>query len=290
MPLTTARTFRVRSYECDAHGHLNNAYYLRYMQETAFDASAAAGYDMERYNLMERHWLIRESNIEFLRPLVYNDRVQVKTWIADFRRMTSRRLYEFRKPGANEPSAQAYTDWVFLDTHSLRPAAIPESLARAFFPEGVPQSFPPRQPFPKAPPPPPDTFKMLQPVAWNDIDSMQHVNNAVYLNYITECGMQALAACGWPWQRLSDLGIGVYLRRMQIKYSQPAMLGDELEITSWISDVRRATAKRHYTIRRAKDDALITQAQSLSVWVDTASGFPVRIPRDMLADLSPSIA
>ncbi len=41
------RAFRVRSYECDGYGHVNHANYLRYMQEAAFDASAAAGYDLE---------------------------------------------------------------------------------------------------------------------------------------------------------------------------------------------------------------------------------------------------
>ena len=43
------RTFRVRYYECDAYGHVNHANYLRYMQETAFDASAAVGYEIARY-------------------------------------------------------------------------------------------------------------------------------------------------------------------------------------------------------------------------------------------------
>ena len=37
MPLTHVRSFRVRHYECDAFGHLNNTNYVRYMQETAFD-------------------------------------------------------------------------------------------------------------------------------------------------------------------------------------------------------------------------------------------------------------
>ena len=39
------RAFRVRQYECDPYGHVNHANYLRYMQEAAFDASAAVGYD-----------------------------------------------------------------------------------------------------------------------------------------------------------------------------------------------------------------------------------------------------
>ena len=50
MPLEHARTFRVRYYECDALGHAKGVSLLRYMQETAFDASAAAGYDLARYD------------------------------------------------------------------------------------------------------------------------------------------------------------------------------------------------------------------------------------------------
>jgi acyl-CoA thioester hydrolase len=116
MPLTYTRSFRVRFHECDAHGHLNNANYLRYMQETAFDASASAGYDLKRYAEMQCHWLIRETCVDFLQPLRYNDCVEVKTWIADFRRASSRRFYEFRLAVTGQIVAQAFTDWIFLNT------------------------------------------------------------------------------------------------------------------------------------------------------------------------------
>ena len=81
----------MRHYECDAYGHVNHANYLRYMQETAFDASAAVGYDVARYEAIGRQWLVRETDITYLRPLVYGDTVIVKTWVADFRRVRSRR-------------------------------------------------------------------------------------------------------------------------------------------------------------------------------------------------------
>ena len=41
-PVTHTRTFRIRHYECDRYGHVNNANYIRYMQEAAMDASAAS--------------------------------------------------------------------------------------------------------------------------------------------------------------------------------------------------------------------------------------------------------
>jgi acyl-CoA thioester hydrolase len=290
MPLSHTRNFRVRYYECDANGHLNSAVYLRFMQETAFDASAAAGYDLNRYNQLQHHWLIRESQVEYLLPLRYNQVVDVSTWIADFRRVTSRRAYEFRLAESGELAARAFTDWVFLDTAKNRPASIPQSLVDDFYPEGLPAEFPPRQPFPAAPPPAPGTFRMRRRVSWEDIDAMQHVNNAVYMDFINECGYQVCAAFQWPWQRMSAEGFAIYLRQARLQYLQPALLGDELEIATWVSQVRRATSARHYTIQRVSDGALLAQATTLGAWVDLHTGQPMRIPQHMLADFAANIA
>ena len=47
MPAEHRELFHVRYYECDPFGHMNNANHLRWMQEAAFAASAAVGYDMD---------------------------------------------------------------------------------------------------------------------------------------------------------------------------------------------------------------------------------------------------
>ena len=289
MPFTHARNFRIRYYECDANGHLNNANYLRFMQETATDASTAGGYGEKKYTEMNRYWLIFATQVEYLLPAFTNDTVQVKTWVTDFRRASSRRSYEFTRLETNELIARAYTDWIFLNASTHQPSTIPAELGQAFYPEGLPESFPPRQPFPKAPAPPPGVYKMRLHVTWQDIDSMQHVNNANYLNYVSECGFQAVAAHDWSWERMKEEGFAIFLRRIQIQYLGQAKLGDELEIATWVSDVKRSTAMRHYTITRISDGALLTRAHTLGVWVDLATLHPVRIPVKMLEDFSTNI-
>lgn len=290
MPLTHTRSFRVRYSECDAYGHLNSANYLRLMQETAFDASAAAGYGKERYDQMGRVWLIRESQVEYLQPVRYGDVLEVTTWVADFRKASSRRVYEFRVQGCRDLAARGYSDWVFVNTANHHPEGIPADLLAGFFPEGVPAQFPARQPYPVVPPAPAGAFRMRRRVEWHDIDTMLHVNNAQYMVYAGECGFQAIAHFGWPWQRMLQAGFGIYIRRAWLQYLQAARPDDEVEISTWIYDVRRVTAVRHYQIHRVSDGRLLAQVNTTGVWVDVEKNTPVRIPQQMMEDFRANIA
>ena len=125
MPLKHTRQFRIRFYECDAYGHVNNSNYARYMQEAAFDASAAAGFADDEYERINLIWLIRDTEIEYIRPLRYGDTAEVTTWVEDFRRVRSRRRYEVRRAGEDEVMARGVTDWVLLDRQTHRPVSIP---------------------------------------------------------------------------------------------------------------------------------------------------------------------
>jgi acyl-CoA thioester hydrolase len=288
MPLTHVRTFQVRYYECDSFGRVNHTNYLRYMQEAAFDASAAAGYDLARYEAINRFWLVRETDIKIVRSLRYGDAVEVKTWVADFRRVRSRRLYEFRLVDSKELLASAYTDWAFLDSATSRPVPIPPEMVAAFFPEGPPAMMRPQ--FPSPPLPPPGVFRLRRRVEWGEVDGAQHVNNAVYLAYMEDCAMCAAAAYGAPLERMRAGGIVILARRHHIEYRQPALLGDELELVTWLSDVERTSTVRHYTVSRMSDGALLARARSLLEWADAETEQPVSIPSAFLEDLAPNIS
>lgn len=290
MALTHVRTFRVRHYECDAYGHVNNVNYLRYMQETAFDASAAAGYDMARYEALGCHWLVRETEVEYLRPLRYGDSIEVKTWVADFRRVRSRRVYEMRNTLTGTVVARGMTDWVYLETATGRPTPIPSEMMAAFFPDGPPASVPPRSRFPALPPAAPEVYRQRRRIEWRDLDPAQHVNNAIYLAYIEDCGLQVAAAYGWPQERMRQEGFAIVARRHQVQYLVPALMDDTVEIATWVSSIRHSTALRHFVISRVSDGARLARARTLWVLVDTESGRLIRIPETFLTDFDPNIS
>lgn len=289
MPPTHTRTFRVRHYECDANGHLSNPNYLRYMQETAFDASAAVGYSKERYEGMGLIWLARESEIEFSVPLHYNDTVEVKTWVGDFRRVRSRRFYEFRRAGTDDIVARGSTDWVLLEMDSHRPVAVPEEMIAAFAPDEDVELAPRRERFPEPPPPAPGTFRMRRKPEWRDIDTVNHINNAAYLDYMTDLGVHTGLAFGWSHDRMKDEGFAIVVRNLRIEYLQPGLLDDEIELATWVSNVKRSTTTRHYTFTRVRDGEMLARIRSLWFCIDTTSVRPIRFPAHFLEDLAANI-
>lgn len=288
MPATHVRTFRIRHYECDAYGHVNHANYVRYMQEAAFDASASVGYDFARYQAMNRLWLVRETEIEYLRPLRYGDSVEIKTWVLDFRRIRSRRAYEFRFADSGELVARASTDWVFLEQATGRPATIPQDMMAAFFPEGPPPPAPARERFP-AMTPPPGAFRHHHRVEWRDLDPAGHVNNATYLSYVEDCGLQAIGTRGWPLARMEAEGFALVARRHRVEYQQPAILDDKLELITWLSHASDATAVRHTLVTRPHDNALVARALTNHVCVSLKTGRRMALPSTLLAGLEPMI-
>ncbi|HSM55062.1 MAG TPA: thioesterase family protein [Candidatus Sulfomarinibacteraceae bacterium] len=290
MPPTHTITIPVRYDECDMYGHVNHANYLRYMQEGAFAASAAVGYDVKRYEELGHYWLVHESDVEYVAPLRYGDTVEVTTWVANFRRVRSRRAYELRRAGDGQLVARAHTDWVYLDRERQRPAPVPQEMIEAFRPDYEEQDPVSRRRFPTPPSPPPGQFTQRRRVQWSDVDPTGHVNNAVYVSYLEDCAVRDAASRGWSMARMMDEGgFGIVARRYRIRYRQQALLGDELEVATWISDVKRATAVRHYTIHRLSDGELLTRARALWVWVDSESGRPTRIPEQFAADFAPNI-
>jgi acyl-CoA thioester hydrolase len=263
---------------------------MRYAQEAAFEASASAGYDHERYTEIGQFWLIRETALECFHPLHRDDLVEVRTYVADFRRVRSRRAYEFRLAGTDGLVARAHTDWVFLHRETQRPTKIPPEMMTAFYPEGVPEEAPPRRRFPQPPAPPPDAFRQQRWVEWSEIDGAQHVNNAAYLMHVEDCRMQALASRGWSRARLQEEGLAIMVRSHRIEYLVPALLGDGLEITTWLSEVDQDGGVRHTAIERVSDGKLLTRARTVWGAIDAETEQPVQLPTAFLTDLAPGIA
>ena len=282
--------FTVRHYECDAYGHLNNSVYLQYMQEAAIQASNAVGFDLAFHEETNRVWIPRRTEIEYIQPLFPGDVVEVKNWNQTFRRVIGRRRYEFRRRGEEELVARSFTDWVFVDMETLAPAKIPAHVAKAYNPD-YPNIEPfPNTPFPKPPPPASEIFRYRREVEFRDVDPMKHLNNAAYLTYAEDCAMHLSKAYGWPLAMQLENEIAFVARKNQIEYRQPALPGDELEISTWLYDLKSASGTRFFRFARLSDNAILAELHMLWVMLGTSSGKPKRLPVEMREGIASNLA
>ena len=185
--------YRVHVYEVDAFGELSTAGLLRFLQQTASDASAQIGYDLQWYEREGTVWLIRRTTIERLAPILYDDQLAVRTWVADIRRVRSERAYEVTC-GEGPVVARGSTDWVYCDSKRGVPVRVPQALQTALMPDGVRSQG--RRP-PASPEPPPQAFRTRRTVELADLDSVAHVNNARYAAYFEQSLYDALDAAGY---------------------------------------------------------------------------------------------
>lgn len=276
MPFVHTASFRVRHYECDRDERVHPANYLRYMQEAAFEASARVGFTPARYVEIGYWWLAYETDIEYLAPLRYNDSFEIKTWVVDFRRVRSLRRYEFYRDGAL--IARASTDWVLIDMQTLQPATIPQEIIAAYAQGENVQPAPPRTKQLPQSAPPEEVFSMRRQAQWSEIDAAQHVNNAVYLNYVTDCCIQAQQVYGWSDRRLREAGVELVTRRHQIEYKAAITLGDDVAVSTWFSGIQPAAAVQHVIIKRVSDGKLVARVRALVACVHPSTRADVNFP------------
>lgn len=150
-----AAYFRVRHYEADALGHVNNAAYLHYLEQAAIEHSAAVGYPLGRYQEMGTLFIVRRHEVDYLRPASPGDVLEVITWAEEIRGPRAVRAYEVYRHGqaasgvgtvavpadgllpptyvpSSEPLVRARTQWVYIDQVSGRPLRVPAELIGAF--------------------------------------------------------------------------------------------------------------------------------------------------------------
>lgn len=139
-------------------------------------------------------------------------------------------------------------------------------------------------------------------VRFHEVDSLGHVNNAAYLNYLEQAAIDHATFLGLDLARLQRLG-GVFIaRRHDITFLRPAFAGDVLRVVTWLGEPRGARVERQYRVfveadpaqtvtffgqvverfAAPSDTALVARAATEWVFVDDRAR-PRRIPAEIIA-------
>ena len=133
----------VRFQDCDPFGHLNNARYIDYFLNARQD-QLAEHYQLRTYEPgMQASWVVRTTQIAYLRPVAAMEEVLVRTRLLDFGESSLVVEGLMLDKQARNLKALIWFDFVYISLANGRPARHPEDLRQRFETVVMPDPFDP---------------------------------------------------------------------------------------------------------------------------------------------------
>lgn len=108
------------------------------------------------------------------------------------------------------------------------------------------------------------------------IDENGHVNNVVYVQWMQDIAVEHYSSIGGVTAQ--GPGATWVVREHKIEYFVPAFTGEEIEIRTWVENVRRVRSLRKYEFVRKSDGKVLVRGETDWVFVDAKTGRPLPIP------------
>ena len=136
----------------------------------------------------------------------------------------------------------------------------------------------------------PRPFTLTVKVAADDIDSLNHTNNTVYVKWCERVAWAHSCALGLDLDCYRRLNRAMAINRAQYDYLQASHAGQELALATWITQWdKKLTMIRHFQIVRLADEATLLRAEVGFVCIDLATGKPRRLPREFIEGYGPAV-
>jgi len=234
--------FKIFSFNVNREGKADIPMLCRYMQETAHNHADNLGVGYAFLKGKNLVWVLRGQRVRVERFPGWGDRIKIQTWPSGKDKLYYYRDFRFLSEDG-ERLGFATTKWMVVEVGSRRPQRSDSHFdfelwhnERVYGEEFIkPESI--SQP----------EFRDSIEVRWSDIDIYQHVNNAVYIEYIIEAQRRR-------FNHQQDL------KEIKIEYAAEAVYGDRISLEGQrISDFRCL-----YRLTRERDSKTICTAET--VW------------------------
>ncbi|EID85287.1 Putative thioesterase [Treponema sp. JC4] len=116
-----------------------------------------------------------------------------------------------------------------------------------------------------------------------ELDSYNHVNNAVYQNYLEHARMDFLNKIGFRYNDCFNAGYILPITHIDICYKAMAVLGDTLYIESCPTLLKTVHGAFHQTIKKA-DGTVCVEADVEWCIVRKDDGHPTKLPDEFMVE------
>jgi acyl-CoA thioesterase FadM len=253
----------VRSYEGDIGGEMTPGGLLRLCEHIAVEAATDAGFDNRFHIENNSAWVIHRMTLLIDAPARQMDELELQTWASHFTRVRGGREYRIRNLTTGLAVASGIAEWVYVDRSLLTPKALPMDIMGGFDIPGKPLGTYDA----------PVVAQLEQPIGhvtrrvaeWHEIDSMHHVNNAVYADWL-HSGVWSAA------EKLTSHPVAMlynaqYLRAhyFDIQYRRAALPGDDLQVDTRITGLEGPLVEAHQSVYGPDGTEMVT-AHSVYRW------------------------
>lgn len=119
--------------DIDRMGHVNNAAWVRWLEEAAWDHTHAVGLDWETYRRLNRSFVARRTEIDYLGAAFAGESLRMVTWIASHDgRISMVRRYRIERVRDARVLLRASTRWVCVAIDSGKPRRMPPEFLHAW--------------------------------------------------------------------------------------------------------------------------------------------------------------
>lgn len=132
-PHTQAR--RVDASEIDGLGHTNNAVYVSWCEQVAWEHSRALGLDLDDYRRLDRAMAVIHAEYDYLQASRAGEEILAGTWIVEWdRKLTMLRHFQIVRPADGVTLLRGKVRFACIELSSGRPRRLPPEFIAGYGP------------------------------------------------------------------------------------------------------------------------------------------------------------
>lgn len=123
-----------------------------------------------------------------------------------------------------------------------------------------------------------------------DIDGLNHTNNAVYVDWCQRAAWSHSVALGLDLERYRALDRAMAITYSEFHYLQASREGDQVAVATWIVNWdQKLTMARRFQVIRVSDGVTLLRAAMRFACIELSSGRPRRLPPEFIEGYGPAV-
>ena len=136
----------------------------------------------------------------------------------------------------------------------------------------------------------PGPHTLRKRVEAEDIDGLNHTNNAVYVKWCEQVAWSHSVALGLDLTAYRALDRAMAITHSEYNYLQASREGDEIIAGTWIvSWDRKLTMARRFQVLRLSDGATLLRGGMRFACIEISTGKPRRLPGEFIDGYGPAV-